>query len=71
MGFEITFAAPNNFPILTEYPHTISWKTWLLFILKNQVMKKIKLLSQSEDVQARVVLIGFVVILSMLAIFAF
>lgn len=34
-------------------------------------MKKIKLMVKSEDVQAAMVIIGFIVIFSLLAIFSF
>ena len=39
--------------------------------LKNQVMKKIKLMVRNEDVQARLVIAGFVVIFALLALFFF
>ena len=40
-------------------------------LLKNQVMKKIKLMVKDENVQARLVVAGFVIIFALLALFFF
>ena len=48
------------------------WKPGSILIwklLKNQVMKKIKLLMKNEDVQARLVIGGFIVTFALLALF--
>jgi hypothetical protein len=64
------FAALIFPPILIEDCLAISWKTWLLFIhLKNQVMKKIRLITKNESVQAGLVIGGFVIIFAVLAFF--
>jgi len=41
----------------------------LLLIQKNQVMKKIKLLTRDENVQAGLVIAGFILVFSLLALF--
>ena len=62
--------APLIFPpILTEFRMPFPGKPGYYSLLKNQVMKKIRLITKNENVQAGLVIAGFIIIFSLLAIF--
>jgi Holliday junction resolvase RusA-like endonuclease len=60
-------------PILSEFPFAIPEKPDFdnYCKTKNQVMKKIRLMLHDENAQARVVIIGFVMVFALLFIFFF
>lgn len=65
--------AAYRIPILSEYPLPIPGKPDFenYCKLKNQVMKKFRLLLDDENAQARLVIAGFVMVFALLFIFFF